>query len=102
MSWILSKDGTSFFNTDHIVMVYCAGDFILRVLTLSTDRSYKLGRYSTQEEVETALKIVLKGVMDNKNVQAPDDEKVYAVLRGTNKTKERAANGKKPVRRGGS
>ena len=55
-----------------------------------------------KQEAETALKIVLKGVMDNKNVQAPDDEKVYAVLRGTNKTKERAANGKKPVRRGES
>ena len=99
MSWILSKDGTSFFNTDHIAMVYCAGDCILRVLLLSSERSYKLGRYNTQEEAETALKIVLKGIIAEKDVQAPDNETVYKVI---GMSKERAGNGKKTVRRGES
>ena len=57
MSWILAKDGSSFFNTDHIIMAFCTGDFILRVIT-TNDKTFKLGRYNTQDETETALKMV--------------------------------------------
>ena len=99
--WILSEDLKSLFNTNNIVDIYItpSGDAIKVALSGHTDLT--LGEYGCREETGFVFSQILAALTDGcKLYRMPPKEQISR--RFTTEERQRAANGKKTVRRGGS
>lgn len=101
--WILSKDKRSLYNSDSIDNLYCVSTGV-RARFAGAGKDLTLGEYDSSESANQALCLVFKAFYAGTSAyQMPDDERVRAAMIADNPAgKERAADGKKPIRRGGS
>lgn len=99
--WILSEDGKSLFNTNNIVDIYItpSGDAIKVALSGHSDLT--LGEYGCKEETTFVFRQVLAALTDECKLHImPPKEQISR--RFATESRQRAGNGKKTVRRGGS
>lgn len=99
--WILSEDLKSLFNTNNIVDIYItpSGDAIK--VALSGHMDLTLGEYGCREETGFVFSQILAALTDGcKLHRMPPKEQISR--RFVTESRQRAANGKKTVRRGGS
>lgn len=102
--WILSKDGKALFNTDSIEDIYipASGDAAVRASFSSTSKDLTLAKYDTEIETKMAMRHIYGALKRGElATEMPDKSRIEELLRPY-EAKERAANGKKTVRRGGS
>lgn len=103
--WVLSRDGKGLFNLDTVEDIYvvgAGGDMAVRAGFRSTSKDLTLGNYDTEIEAKMAMRH-LYGALNRgeHSTEMPDKDRIEQLLRPY-EAKERAANGKKTVRRGGS
>lgn len=106
--WVLSKNRAYAFDTSKMFSVFVAGGTggqspAVRC-GIDAQKAMTLGAYNTDEQCRAVLKVLLQGIELDKTVfRMPDDEEAARLAEAENKRpKERAADGKKTVRRGGS
>ena len=102
--WILSKAGEALYNMDKVVNFYTVEgtkDSAVRARFSDGQKDLTLGNYNTTTEAETAISYIYNCIRQAyPAIQMPSDEKLQTLK--PYEPKERSANGKKTVRRGGS
>lgn len=105
--WILSKHGNELYNLDEIMNLYIADsvgfqDAAVRASFRHRSKDLTLGQYPSFEMAREAIRMMCLMISRGIEVlEMPSDERVEISMRDRG-TKERSANGKKTVRRGGS
>lgn len=100
--WILSKDKRCMVNSDTVDSIYIVTTGI-RVRFARANKDLTIGEYENSQIARFVLSSLHDAMRLGKGFKMPDDEYAKALFSVVNTTeKERAANGKKTVRRGGS
>ena len=106
--WILSKNREYAFDTSKMFSLFVAGGSggqspAVRC-GIDAQKAMTLGAYDTADQCRAVLKVLLQGVELDKTVfRMPGDEEAARLAEAEHmRPKERAADGKKTVRRGGS
>ena len=101
--WILSKSKQCLVNSDTIDRIYQVSS-CLRACFARTNGDATLGKYESEYAAIQALKLLTEAMRAGVPAyQMPDDERIRAAMIADSPAgKERAADGKKTVRRGGS
>ena len=97
--YILNKEGTEAFNSEHICNIFISKDNAIRAAMKTRTTGGYLGQYDSLNEAKTALKILIIRLGDG--FQMPDSMSIKAeVIRFSDKTQR--INGKKQKGHGGS
>lgn len=100
--WILSKDKQCMINSDTADSIYTVTTGI-RVRFTRTNKDLTIGEYESSQIARLVLESLHNAMRLGKGFKMPDDRHAETLCSVVNATeKERAANGKKTVRRGGS
>lgn len=101
--WILSKDKQCIVNADTIDSFYTVQTGV-RARFARANKDLTIGEYDSKQYATQALCMIHKSLSLRADVfKMPDDETARADFVATHaETKDRSANGKKTVRRGGS
>lgn len=100
--WILHKDKQCAVNTDHVDCIYVVTTGV-RARFASHNKDLTLGEYESGQMARAVLESVYGAMSRGVDYKMPDDEHAKAALSAVNLAgKQRAADGKKTVRRGGS
>lgn len=109
--WILTKDGKGAFDTSKMTSIYVSessaySETAVRCGFSAAQKDMTLGSYATVEQARAVLREILRIMPtagQNGAFIMPTGTKAAALAQAMNaQPKERAADGKKPVRRGGS
>lgn len=104
--FVLTKIRDTIVNLDKAASIYVGSDGrTIKAIMSETDKMYKLGIYQSEAESKAALEeLFLALKTGQRDYRMPDDRQIIALLqsKGEERPMKFAANGKKPVRRGGS
>lgn len=106
--WILTKNGMYAFDTAKMTSIFvavCNGGQPPAVRCgLDGQKAMTLGAYSTEDQCRAVMNHLLKLMeLGKTSIRMPDDAEAARLTEDENmRPKERAADGKKTVRRGGS
>ena len=100
--YLISKNGTDIYNFDHITELYVSNtDSSLRA-NFDNNARYEIERYDRREDAILAMQIISEKIGKQEVIFTPTQKELQAYRARTHDTQERANNGKKTVRRGGS
>ena len=102
--FIMCKDKDSIVNLDGAPCIFIGSDYVT-IKAIGTDgKSYSLGRYSGSPDAIIAFEALCRQLRNPSSniIEVMTDDDVKAALSRKRTERERAANGKKTVRRGGS
>ena len=99
--YIISKDGNSIVNMDHVTSIYIGADSCTVKADFANGKGYQLGRYDSMQECLIAVEIVAEKLEKMKNSCLPSNSVVSAKLRLAEQ-KQYHISGKKTKSHGGS
>lgn len=100
--WILSKDKQCMVNSDTVESIYTVTTGV-RVRFTSPNKDLTIGEYGSIQIAKRVLEALHEALRLGRDYKMPDDEHAETLFSVVDTTeKQRAANGKKTVRRGGS
>ena len=100
--WILSKDKRCMVNSDTVDSIYTVTTGI-RVRFARANKDLTIGEYESSHTAKHVLEALHDALRLGRDFKMPDDRQAEALFSVADTTeKQRAANGKKTVRRGGS
>lgn len=100
--YLISKNGTDIYNFDHITELFISNtDGSIRA-NFANNARYEIERYDRREDAILAIQIISEKIGKQDVIYTPTTKELQAYRARTHDTKERASNGKKTVRRGGS
>ena len=102
--FIMCKDKDSIINLDGAPCIFIGSDYIT-IKAIGTDgKSYNLGRYNGSPDANVAFEDLCRQLRNPSSniIEVMTDDDVKATISRKKTERERASNGKKTVRRGGS
>lgn len=100
--YLISKNGTDIYNFDHITELFISNtDGSIRA-NFANNARYEIERYDRREDAILAIQIISEKIGKQDVIYTPTPKELQAYRARTHDTQERASNGKKTVRRGGS
>ena len=99
--YVISKDGNSIVNMDHVTSIYIGADGCTVKADFANGKGYQLGRYDSMQECLIAVEIVAEKLETRKNSCLPSDSVVSAKLRLV-RQEQHHISGKKTKSHGGS
>lgn len=100
--WILSKNKQCMVNSDTADSIYTVSTGI-RVRFARSNKDLTIGEYESIQIAKRVLEALHEALRLGRDYKMPDDEHAETLFSVVDTTeKQRAANGKKTVRRGGS
>lgn len=99
--YIISKDGNSIVNMDHVTSIYIGADGCTVKADFANGKGCQLGRYNSAQECQIAVEMVAENLEKMKNSCLPSDSVVSAKLRLV-RQEQHHISGKKTKSHGGS
>jgi len=102
---IVSQNKTHIYNFDTVKEIYATpsnSDLSIRIILSNDSKGYEVGRYDTNSDRMTAIQMIYEKMSSYNLIFVPTVEDVRTYLSRTHNSVQRAENGRKTVRRGGS